>query len=995
MHPFKINKKKAFVLSLFLSLFLLKGIAQEKMSINVRGTVYSNEDRKPLANVSIHYTGGITRSGQNGTFSIGVNAITDTLLFRSVGYWNKKAPVNKFVNGADIYLDKKVNVLEDVVIHTGYQSLKANETTSSVDVISNEMLNQQTGGNILDRLKNITSAIRFDNRSTDDGALQKLNLSVRGLSTINGQRDPLIVLDGFIYDGKIENIDPNNIDNVTVLKDAAAAGIWGARAGNGVIVISSKKGAFYLSQPKISVSSTLLLPQKPDLSKLYRLSNSEFIGIEKMLFDQGYYNFYLDYAPFFGMTPAIDLFDQRKRGLINATDSTKMMEQMLSQNGAQNYMNHFYHGSYSDQHSLNVRGGGERNAYSFGVGHNRNRALNDAHSDKLNINMSNSYKPTEKLRLDINVLFTNQKNSAGMPGFNSMGYNGKTVPYMQFLDEHGKELAIENTFRKSYLDSAYPKGYLDWGYYPLSEYKQATNTTNIREYNSSISMNYQLFSFLDASVAFQLANQQEEHIQLNTLESYAARYIINSFSIYNASTNTMKYNVPLGGIKNNSLNSGTSKTLRAQLNFNKKLKDYHIIGMLGAERRQYDNDYSSYSTYGYSKIPATSVPVDYVNAFPTIPLNFPMNIIGSPTSFTESNRFVAIYTNWSGIWKEKYSISGSIRRDGANIFGANTNEKWSPLWSVGGAWLASKESFLKYNWLDSWRLRATYGYSGNVDIRKTPDPIASTIIARYTNLPALNLSALNDPSLRWEQVGTLNFGMDFSLWKGRLSGALDYYIKNGKDLYGPTEYDYTNWGKAFTVTKNVASMQGRGLDVNLNAVIVNSTFKWNTRTILSLNRNKTTEYYFNTMSNINSFIGDGNYNTPFVGKPLYALAGYTWMGLDAQGRAQGNLNGVASTDYVAIRNDVIKNGEHSAAIQFFGSSKPQVFGNWVNTFSYRDLDLSVNINYMGDYYFRKPTTQASSLFSSGTAYPDYENRWRMASDETADKCACSSLPYKL
>ncbi|WP_400261918.1 SusC/RagA family TonB-linked outer membrane protein [Sphingobacterium sp. SG20118] len=972
---------KAFIFSLFLSLILINVQAQERKFITVRGTVFSTEGRKPLSNVSIHYNGGATKSGQNGAFAIGVRSLTDTLLFSSVGYWDKRELVNRVISESVIYLNRKVNVLEDVVVQTGYQTLKANEITGSVDVISNEMLNQQTGGNILDRLKNITPAIRFDNKPTNDGALQKLNMSVRGLSTINGQRDPLIVLDGFIYDGNIENIDANSIDNVTVLKDAAAAAIWGARAGNGVIVISSKKGSFYLAQPKVSFSSTLLLPQNLDLNRLYQLSNREFIDIEKMLFEQGYYNLYLDYVPYYSMTPAVDLFDRRKRGLISAADSTSMMNQMLAQNGPQNYMDRFYHRSYSDQHSLNVRGGGGRNAYSFGVGHNRNRAINDAHNDKLNINMSNSYKPTDKLRLDINVLFTNQKSTAGLPGYNSLTYGTKVVPYMNFLDEQDKELPFENGYRKSYMDSAYPKGYLDWGYYPLSEYKQATNNTNIREYNSSVNLNYQLFSFLDANVAFQLANQQEEYIQLNSLDSYAARSLINSFSVYDASTNTTKYNVPLGGIKNNNRNSGMSKTFRAQLNFNKKIKDYHIIGMVGAERRAYDNDYSSYSMYGYNKLPATSVPVDYVNAFLSIPVNYPMNIAGSPIAFTESNRFVSIYTNWSGIWKDKYSVSGSLRRDGANIFGANTNEKWSPLWSVGGAWLLSKENFLKFDWLDSWRMRATYGYSGNVDIRKTPDPIAGAMTARYTNLPALNLNALNDPSLRWEKVSTLNFGMDFSLWQGRLTGALDYYIKNGTDLYGPAEYDYTNWGKAITVIKNVASMQGRGLDLNLNAVIINSTFKWNTRTILSLNRNKTTAYYLNTVTKINAFVTDGNYMSPFVGKPLYALAGYTWMGLDEQGRAQGNLNGNPSTDYVAIRNDVIKNGENSAGIRFFGSSKPQAYGNWINTFSYQNVDLIVNVNYMGDYYFRKPTTRASSLFSKGIAYPDYDDRWQVVGDE--------------
>jgi hypothetical protein len=176
-------------------------------------------------------------------------------------------------------------------------------------------------------------------------------------------------------------------------------------------------------------------------------------------------------------------------------------------------------------------------------------------------------------------------------------------------------------------------------------------------------------------------------------------------------------------------------------------------------------------------------------------------------------------------------------------------------------------------------------------------------------------------------------------------------------------------------------MQGKGMDINLNALIINAAFKWNSRTILSFNVNKTTAYYKNPMRNVISFIGDGNFKNPFPGKPLYGLAAYTSMGLDTKGMPQGNLNGNASIDYTAIQNDIVKGGVNSPGIKYFGSSKPQVFGNWINTFSYRNIDLSVNVNYMGDYYFRKPTTRASNLFSKGKVYADYEKRWQKAGDE--------------
>ncbi|HBW79755.1 MAG TPA: SusC/RagA family TonB-linked outer membrane protein, partial [Sphingobacterium sp.] len=185
----------------------------------------------------------------------------------------------------------------------------------------------------------------------------------------------------------------------------------------------------------------------------------------------------------------------------------------------------------------------------------------------------------------------------------------------------------------------------------------------------------------------------------------------------------------------------------------------------------------------------------------------------SPDFTKTVNRFVSTYINFSDIWKEKYGISFSFRQDGANIFGANTNDKWSPLWSVGGFWDLGKEQFMELPWLDNLKLRATFGYSGNVDLTRTPEPIANIETARYTNYPMLSIRNLNDPSLRWEKVGTFNLGVDYALLKNRISGSVDYYLKNGKDLYGTTDYDYTTWGAQATVVKNVGAMLGHGLDL--------------------------------------------------------------------------------------------------------------------------------------------------------------------------------------
>src|SRR6185437_8443689 len=150
-------------------------------------------------------------------------------------------------------------------------------------------LNQQVGTNLLKRLEGVSSSVLFDNNKQINGQVKNDNISIRGLSTINASTAVLVVLDGFIYEGDINNINPNDIESVTVLKDAAASSIWGARAGNGVIVITTKKGKF--GEPlKIGFNSNMIVQQKPDLYYLPQLSTADYIGMEQFLFNQGYFD---------------------------------------------------------------------------------------------------------------------------------------------------------------------------------------------------------------------------------------------------------------------------------------------------------------------------------------------------------------------------------------------------------------------------------------------------------------------------------------------------------------------------------------------------------------------------------------------------------------------------------------------------------------------------------------------------------------------------------
>jgi len=981
-----------FLLILFFGLYGFTSSGQSMIS----GTVVSKENNRPLAGVTVQNIKSkfSFKSEADGSFQFKGN-LTDTIRFSILGYQELSLTIKDLVADDKVMMTATNNYLDEVQINTGYQILKPNETTGAVDVISNDMLNEQTGTRILDRLNNIASGIRFENQPSTVPDRQKLNFSVRGLSTIEGNLDPLIVLDGFIYEGNMANVDPNSIASITILKDAAASSIWGARAGNGVVVISSKKGGQSTqNRMNTTFSSTLILKSKPNLRELYQLSNPDFIDIESMLFNNGFYDWLDNGFQYVSVTPSVDIFDRTKKGLLTSTDSVLMIGELLKTDGRKAYADIFFDAPFSQQYSLNLSGGGRQNTYGFSGGYTKEMDEYAGRFRKLNLQLTNSFRPTERLDIALNILFTNSLSSSGKPPYESLTYSGKAVPYMNFFNIDGAERAFYPEFRGTYMEENYSDPYLDWGYYPMSDYRNAKNTIRLNEWYSTISAKYRIFSFLDVNLGFQYQLQKTDSEGIYNEQSYYARKNINQFMNVSDGGNTVIYRIPKGGIKSKDLSTGNSYTARIQLNFNKSWGIHRLLGMIGGEIREMGTDGESYWAYGYKEKPLQTVPVDHTGYFTVVPSMVPMGILGNPTFSERMNRFVSLYSNWSYIIKNKYAWSGSFRKDGGNIFGANTNDKWSPLWSTGISWDIGNEELFNLKNIDKLKLRTTYGYSGNVDLRKTPQPIASVTSGLYTRFPALTISKLNDPSLRWEKVSTLNLGLDFSVFAARISGSVDYYVKNGKDLYGLTDFDYTGWGKSNTITKNVASMKGRGWDFMLSTNNLDNAIKWNSRFLLNLNKNRTTAYYRTLNTGVFSFMGDGNSITPIAGMPLNALSAFRWGKLDASGNPLGILKGEISNDYIGINSSALNEGIEGGSIVFFGSAKPQVFGSVINTLAWKDWALSFNVSFKGDYYFRKPATSYYNLFNQGIAFPDFETRWQKSGDELHTRMPSIQYPLE-
>lgn len=964
------------------SLLCLAQVVQDKTSvINVKGRVVDESGNPVSATVTVKGTTIATGTNAGGNFEIKNIDVNSILTITGVSIETLDFPVEGRSDLGIISIRPNFKAGEEIIVeaNTGYQRAKPNELNGSIVVIDNKTLNQQVGTNILKRLDGVTSGLLFTNKQNNN-LESDLNISIRGLSTINGPLNPIIVLDNFIYEGSINNINPNDIESISILKDAAATSIYGARGGNGVIVITSKKGKF--NQPvKVNFNSTAILSEKPDLFYHSQISSYDYIDVEQFLFQKGFYNSQINFSWYYRkpFSPALQTFVDKDNGLISAEDYTAHINELKSYDVRNDYEKYLYRKALTQQYSVNVRGGSQTNNYSFSVNYDRSKGSLYEQFNKLNIHIQNTYQPHKKLQLTLVAYYTNSLSKSGKPS--SVQLDSKPIPYLRLVDDEGNAEPIA-LYHSGYTDTIGMSKLLDWNYYPLDDYKHNTLNTRIEDIVANIGINYKLMPGMDIDLKYQYQRQRNEANRYADIESLYARDLINRFTQIDHTSGTIKYIVPNNGILMLYNNIVNAQNFRVQANYNRQWDQHTVNIIAGFEVRDIIRNGNSSTHYGVNKDPLTTANVDYINQYPTIPFGNLGTVLGAPTISLTTSRFISAYANASYIFKSKYQLSGSLRKDGANILGVATNDKWKPLWSVGVGWNLSKESFYQSTLFPSLRLRASYGYSGNLDITKTALPVAAYGTNPITNLPYTQISTLNNQNLQWEESRQVNIAVDFKIKDGTLIGTVEFYTKKGSQLYGLANYDYTTWGYLQQITKNIAGMAGRGIDVSLTSKNINKKMKWFTELLFNYNESKVTEYYSTDAEQGTGLLGNGMTITPVIGKPLYAIAAYRWAGLTNQGDPQGYLNNQPSTDYESILYSTYTDGiKNNSSITYIGSAAPVIFGSIINTFALGKLSASINISYKLGYYFKKPSLSYGTLFNYGIGTKDYSIRWKQSGDE--------------
>ena len=950
----------------------------------IRGRV-TNEKGEPLVGASIYVldaqgnrTAAQTKTDEQGYFELPQDQNGAKLEVVYLGY-----TAQKLTTRADmgvISLKPFSAEVEEVLVNTGYQTIPKERATGSFTVVQSDEIQRSVGTDLVSRLEGLVGGMQFNRQNVKNEAAATPELRIRGLSTIESGEDPLIIVDDFPFNGDLNSINPNDVEQVTLLKDAAAASIWGARAGNGVLVITTKGGK-YNQKAKFEFVTNLSSLSKPDLYYNQKwLPSATVMEIQKKMYELGYYN-EADLQK--ALPPYVELMRKAKLGLVTVAEFEAQENLFQNTDVRDEALKYLYRNGFNQQYAFSARGGSASTRYHFSTGYDKNtHSIVGNQNDRLNLNLQTTFNLAKSLELGTSIWLTNQNATNNGVPLSSIqtGYAGiQNAPYVHLVGTDGRALDVPKNVSYAYLEDPANANLLDWYYRPVDEVALSDNSSNAKEIRLNGSIRYGFLKHFNLSASYQyLLNFGQDRFHY-AKETFYARALINRYTQENG-----QYAVPNGGILSTAPHATTnSHSGRTLLNYSQIFGvDHEIVALAGLELRHADRlTLPSNILYNYNdEILTASTTLDYVNTFYTRPTGGLFSIPGPPSYITKLvDRDLSYFGNFAYTYQKKYTLSGSARYDGSNLFGVKTNQKGTPLWSLGGSWEISRENFFRMKDLSYLRIRSTFGVSGNVNKTVTHYPTVFFFTHDYTKLPAASLQSPGNPSLRWENVYTYNAGADFAMFDQRLRGSVEYYVKSGSDLIGD---DILAPSKGLINYKiNYANIRTQGWDVQLDYQLIKPSrqdaFSWNVGALFSAVSNEVTHFNTNTTARVINYLG--SYRVPVVGRSRDAVYALPWHGLDPEnGLPIIYINGEKSREY-----DDFYGSTPVEDLVLPGVSVPTIYGSFRNVLSWKRVQLDMMLTWKGNYVFRRASMNPGDEYnvSSAKYHQDYLKRWQKPGDE--------------
>ena len=973
--------------------------------IRVVGLV-ANEDDNPIPGATVVLKGSTlgTATNLDGRYTLVLPKTSNIVLtFSFIGMETKEV---KYTGQDTINVKLKEDVKQmDEVVVTGYQTIKKRSMAGSVSSVKAEDLLLNGGQTLEQALQGKIPGMMVMNRSGLTGTRQRVR--VRGTSTLLGNAEPVWVVDGIIQEdplpfssndfnnlnqdnmdmirnfvgGAISWLNPNDIENITVLKDAVSTAIYGVKAANGVIVITTKKGQ--AGRMAVSYSGNFSVTPKMSYNKLELMNSQQRVEVSREAYERG---LVLDNAGNYniGYTALALAYKKQEISLAEFTREAKQLEKNNT-----DYFDILFRNAFSHNHTVSISGGSNSSTYHASIGINKTNNTAKG-NDQLQYTASIAAGTTLWEQLNLNFsLGASYAETNAFVGSDPFEYASKTNRAIKCFNEDGS----------LYFYIHATDGFL---YNIVNELEQSGNKNALTSFNSNLSLRWSIFDFLNytCSLGFNVSNSTGN--SWFTEQSY---YIakIRGYNYEEYSMGNSKYDdspLPHGGELNSTQSKKVNWVVRNQLDFTKVYNDVHSVSTsVGQEIRSSKQEGFDKKEYGYlherGKI--------FVNVPITIGNNSANTLVRNAPKVRDSEEnYMSFYGTLSYMFDNRYAFNASVRMDASNRFGQDKSTRYLPVWSVGARWNLGSEHFLEnQNLLSDMVFRLSYGWQGNVVTSVSPDLIAKIEVADQGGY-TLKIENLPAPDLKWEKVQNLNFGIDFSLFSNKIHGTFEYYWKKTKDMIVNREVPFENGVDTRPI--NGGKMTNQGWDLGVNFVPVRTK---DLSVAVGLTTGKVYNKVKSTIGPTGAWTEAASGNLSQKGYPVSSFWGFRFTGLDPE--HGGPMFDLTGSELEKAASDA------TLYMDYAGKMEPDFTAGLSLSIHYKTLTLSSSFYLStGNQQFLAPLM--TSTFDGIPS--EYENmstewlkRWRKPGDEKTtnvpslpdkvtsamkvDICGTSYSPYEL
>lgn len=976
--------------------------------IVVKGVVTSAADKLPLPGVSVREKGvagnGVATGGE-GQYQIRVKDGA-TLVFAFIGYKIQEVPVNGRTS-INISMEEDESQLREVnIVSTGFQNIQKKLFTGAATSISGADVKQDGVVDISRMLEGRVAGVAVQNVSGTFGTAPKIR--VRGATSISGENKPLWVVDGVVLEdvvnisndqlssgdattilgSSVAGINADDIESFNILKDASATALYGARAMNGVVVITTKKGR--AGNTNVSYSGNFSSFLKPTYSTFNIMNSADQMSLYAEVYRKGGLSPNIvngaNGGVFAKMYEQINAFDATtgQFGIVNTPEGREaFLKRYVTANT--NWFDVLFRNSFVQEHSVSISSGSEKSQHYFSVGYYADNGWTVADNAKrYTMNLRGNYKLSEKL--SVGILGTGALRKQQVPGTLGRTSNVVEGKYTRDFDINPFSYALNTSRTIRAYDENGNYEYFKRNYAPFNILEELQNNyidLDMMDLKLQGELNYKFlknFEFKSVGALRYVKTTREHKITEYSNMANAYRYAPNS-TIANA--NNFLYDdpdrpeiidkesvLPQGGFYNRNDDNLMSYDIRTQVDYKQNFGKHDVSAIIGQQTKFADRQNSFSNGYGYQYDKGGTPFTDYRIIKMLLEGNY--NYYGMDQLY---DRFAAFFANATYAYNSRYIINGTVRYDGSNRLGKSSTARWLPTWTLSAAWNADEEDFIKnINAISFLKIRGTYGLTASMGSATNSSIVLSnstTLRPRLSEVePRIVLTDLENSELTWEKQYETNLGFDLGLLQSRLTLSADVYRRNGFDLIGPVRT--SGIGGEATKEANYADMRSEGIDLTLGATPVKtSDFSWNTNFVFGYNRNKILNLK-NLPRIYDLIIPEGG---PYQNGAQRGLYSIDFKGLNSVGIPTFiNESGNTSTNvYVQSTNPIY--------LKYEGPVDPPYTGGFNNTFKYKDFTMYIGISYQAGNKIRLNNVYSSSYNDSDAMPREFLDRWTLPGDE--------------